>query len=283
MPRFTQGGRDPGAERRPATRADTDPMPVPTTDATWSRYRLPGLILAVALIVIVPFVLNTIASRAESRAMEWVIHSHLVEARVSTLAADVRSVEAAALGQGYGVDIELLRDRISYSRPRIEPLMAELDALTRDNPVQQRLLGELRSLLTLRLGEIYRLLDTASTPTVDEVEAILTRYPIHGLVAKVNAEEQRLLELREAEAEVATRRARLVSGAGLVLQLLLLGLLAWYALRQGLRRFAAERDARRASDRARVMLDTVREPIALLDDENRVLLYNAAFAELYGV
>ena len=258
-------------------------MPVPTTDATWSRYRLPGLILAVALIVIVPFVLNTIASRAESRAMEWVIHSHLVEARVSTLAADVRSVEAAALGQGYGVDIELLRDRISYSRPRIEPLMAELDALTRDNPVQQRLLGELRSLLTLRLGEIYRLLDTASTPTVDEVEAILTRYPIHGLVAKVNAEEQRLLELREAEAEVATRRARLVSGAGLVLALLLLGLLAWYALRQGLRRFAAERDARRASDRARVMLDTVREPIALLDDENRVLLYNAAFAELYGV
>src|SRR5690606_10977287 len=124
---------------------------------------------------------------------------------------------------------------------------------------------------------------TATTPTTAEVEEMLTRYPIHDLVAKINAEEQRLLELRQAEAEVATRRARLVNGAGLVLQLLLLGLLAWYALRQGLQRFAAERDARRASDRASVMLDTVREPIALLDADNRVLLYNAAFAELYGV
>ena len=258
-------------------------MPVPATDATWSRYRLPGLILAVALIVIVPFLLTSIASRANQRAQEWLVHSHHVEARVSTLAADVRSVEAAALGQGYGVDIELLRERISYSRPRIEPLMAELDGLTRDNPVQQRLLGELRSLLTLRLGEIYRLLDTDATPTTAEVEEILTRYPIHDLVARINAEEQRLLKLREAEAGVADRRARLVSGAGLVLQLLLLGLLAWYALRQGARRFAAERDTRRASNRASVMLDTVREPIALLGGDTRVLLYNAAFAELYGV
>lgn len=258
-------------------------MPASGNDATWSRYRLPGLILAVAVIVVVPFILNTIAMRAHQRAQDWLVHSYQVEAAVSTLAADVRSVEAAALGQGYGVDIELLRERISYSRPRIEPLMAELDELTGDNPLQQRLLGELRSLLKLRLGEIYRLLDTATTPTTAEVEAMLTRYPIHDLVARLNAEEHRLLEVRQAEADVATRRARLVNAAGLVLQLLLLGLLAWYALRQGMERFAAERDARLASNRATVMLDTVREPIALLDRENQVLLYNAAFAELYGI
>src|SRR5690606_36247167 len=41
--------------------------------------------------------------------------------------------------------------------------------------------------------------------------------------------------------------------------------------------------AQRASARARVALDTVREPIVLLDGEQRVVMHNAAFAELYGV
>ena len=244
---------------------------------------MPGLFLAVAVIVVLPFILNALASRANNLAQAWLVHSHQVEARVSTLAADVRSVEAAALGQGYGVDIELLRERISYSRPRIGPLTDELHALTRDNPVQQRLLGELQTMLDLRLGEIYRLLDTATRPTTAEVETMLTRYPIHALIDQINAEEHRLLELRQAEARVADRRATLVGSAGLVLQLLLLSLLAWYSLRQGVRRLDAERDARSASTRAAVMLDTVREPIALLDRSNRVLMYNAAFAELYGV
>ena len=244
---------------------------------------MPGLFLAVAVIVVLPFILNALASRANTRAQAWLVHSHQVEARVSTLAADVRSVEAAALGQGYGVDIELLRERISYSRPRIGPLTDELHALTRDNPVQQRLLGELQTMLDLRLGEIYRLLDTATRPTTAEVETMLTRYPIHALIDQINAEEHRLLELRQAEARVADRRATLVGSAGLVLQLLLLSLLAWYSLRQGVRRLDAERDARSASTRAAVMLDTVREPIALLDRSNRVLMYNTAFAELYGV
>ena len=244
---------------------------------------MPGLFLAVAVIVVLPFILNALASRANTRAQTWLVHSHQVEARVSTLAADVRSVEAAALGQGYGVDIELLRERISYSRPRIGPLIDELHALTRDNPVQQRLLGELQTMLDLRLGEIYRLLDTATRPTTAEVETMLTRYPIHALIDQINAEEHRLLELRQAEARVADRRATLVGSAGLVLQLLLLSLLAWYSLRQGVRRLDAERDARSASTRAAVMLDTVREPIALLDRSNRVLMYNTAFAELYGV
>lgn len=244
---------------------------------------MPGLFLAVAVIVVLPFILNALASRANTRAQAWLVHSHQVEARVSTLAADVRSVEAAALGQGYGVDIELLRERISYSRPRIGPLTDELHVLTRDNPVQQRLLGELQTMLDLRLGEIYRLLDTATRPTTAEVETMLTRYPIHALIDQINAEEHRLLELRQAEARVADRRATLVGSAGLVLQLLLLSLLAWYSLRQGVRRLDAERDARSASTRAAVMLDTVREPIALLDRSNRVLMYNTAFAELYGV
>ena len=50
---------------------------MPTTVApASSRYRLPGLILAIALIVIGPFVLTSIASRASLRAQEALVHSY---------------------------------------------------------------------------------------------------------------------------------------------------------------------------------------------------------------
>ena len=260
-------------------------MPIATTDATdaTAKYRLPGLIVAILVIVIVPFALNSIASRASLNAQEALLHTHEVEAGIATIAADVRNIESAALAQAFGVDAQLLHERINYSRPRIVPKLDALDELTSDNLVQQRLLGELRTLLELRMGEVYRVLDTGAVPTPVEMERMLTRYPIHDLVDLINEEEQRLLDQRRAEARTAGRRAQLVSGASLALQLALLALLAVYGLREGTRRVSAERDSRLASGRATVMLDTVREPIALLDADTRVLMYNAAFAELYGV
>ena len=260
-------------------------MPIATADATdaTAKYRLPGLIVAILVIVIVPFALNFIASRASLNAQGALVHTHEVEAAIAVLAGDVRNTESAALGQAFGVDIRLLHERINYSRPRIEPQLDKLAALTRDNPVQQHLLGELRTLLELRMAEVYRVLDTGAVPTLEELERMLTHYPIHGLVEQINAEELRLLEQRRSEAYTAGRRAQLVGNAGLALQLALLALLAWFGLREGARRISAERDSRLASGRATVMLDTVREPIALLDNANRVLMYNAAFAELYDV
>ena len=260
-------------------------MPIATADATdaTAKYRLPGLIVAIVVIVIVPFALNSIASRASLNAQEALLHTHEVEAGIAGLASDVRNTESAALGQAFGVDLELLRERIEYSRPRIEPQLDRLEELTSEHPVQQRLLGELRSMLRLRMAEVYRSLDTGVALTAADVERMLTRFPIHDLVDQISAEERQLLEQRRIEARAADRRARLVSGAGLALQLALLALLAWFGLREGTRRISAERDSRLASGRATVMLDTVREPIALLDESNRVLMYNAAFAELYGV
>src|SRR3546814_3369198 len=57
----------------------------------------------------------------------------------------------------------------------------------------------------------------------------------------------------------------------------------FFAIRQLAARVAAERSTQRASARAAVMLETVREPIVLADEELRVVMHNAAFAELFGV
>src|SRR5690554_1029712 len=99
------------------------PMPIATTDATdaTAKYRLPGLIVAILVIVIVPFALNSIASRASLNAQEALLHTHEVEAGIATIAADVRNIESAALAQAFGVDAQLLHERINYSRPRIVP------------------------------------------------------------------------------------------------------------------------------------------------------------------
>src|SRR5690606_41328053 len=88
---------------------------------------------------------------------------------------------------------------------------------------------------------------------------------------------------RQARAQRQEGRARVATWVAMVGQLLLLGGLLLYAARQVSHRLRAEDEAQRASARARVALDTVREPIVLLDGEQRVVMHNAAFAELYGV
>ncbi|MCD9047283.1 sensor histidine kinase [Luteimonas sp. MHLX1A] len=251
--------------------------------STWSKLQLPGLVLAIAAIVIAPFLLSQTASQTSRDAQRLVAHSLQVEARLSSLAADVRNLESSALGVAFGVEADLLSERMDLSRPRIEPQLDELDELTRDNPVQQRMLGQFRSMLDLRLDELERMVNSDRRPTTDEVATLLTRYPIHYLIQDINDEEHRLLVERQALAASAMRRADQLGWFALAAQLVLLGTLAWFALRQGQQRLEAERDAVLASGRATTVLDTVREPIALIDADTRVLMYNAAFAELYGV
>ena len=258
-------------------------MFVSSNASTWSKLQLPGLVLAIAAIVIAPFLLTQTAAVSSRDAQRLVAHSLQVEARLSSLVADVRNLESSALGAAFGVEAELLNERMDLSRPRIGPQLDELDELTRDNPVQQRLLGQFRSMLDLRMDEVARMTDSERRPTTEEVATLLTRYPIHHLVQDINNEEHRLLEARQALAATAMRRADLLGWFALAAQLVLLGTLAWFALRQGQQRLQAERDAVLASGRATTVLDTVREPIALIDAGTRVLMYNAAFAELYGV
>ncbi len=252
-------------------------------DGYWSKLRLPALAVAIVLIVVAPFLLMRAASTASEEAWRWVNHSFEVEATMQSLTADVRNVESGALGHAYGVETQALRDHIHTSREQIAPQLARLEVLTRDNPTQQGLLGEFRSVLRLRLGEVDRLLAMDTRPSTQDVATLLTRFPIRPLVNAIMDEEHRLLEERQAAAEAATWRAAVISWVAMLAQLGLLGLLTWTAVRQGAHRLRAERDALSASVRASAVLDTVREPIALLDRNNCVVMYNAAFAELYGL
>ena len=249
-----------------------------------SNWRLPALGLVIVVIVVTPFLLLRQAAIDIDAAWAMVVHTHETEATVHSLAADMRNMESGALSLAAGVDNPMLRDRVNDSRARIVPTLQKLRRLTTDNPGQQVRIAELQTNLLLRKAHADRIIEAgASDVSAIDIDAMVARYPIHDLIAQIVGEEQRLLAQRQARAERVDRRARWATWIAMAGQLLLLGGVLVYSARQLAYRLRAESHAQRASARSSVVLDTVREPIVLVDADQRVVMHNAAFAELYGV
>ncbi|MBA0449580.1 sensor histidine kinase [Stenotrophomonas maltophilia] len=253
------------------------------SDDIWDRWRLPALALAAAAIIVVPWLTLRKLQQDNEQAMAWVNHTQAVGVALQQLQADVRDVESAALTLSKGVDAPGLRVRMAKAN-EIPGRLAELGRLTRDNPDQLIRIGRIESMLEGRLALAREL--ARSEPNSDQralVQDLSTRYPIRGLVEELQASEQKLLALRAEQAARQRKQTELVSWSSLVVQLSLLGLVLWLLQRQIGRRLHAERQSLRSAARAASVLQTVREPIVLLDRDLRVQLHNPAFAELYGL
>ena len=253
------------------------------SDDIWDRWRLPALALAAAAIIVVPWLTLRKLQQDSEQAMAWVNHTQAVGVALQQLQADVRDVESAALTLSKGVDAPGLRERMARA-DEIPGRLAELGRMTRDNPDQLIRIGRIESMLEGRMALAREL--ARSEPNSDQrelVQDLSTRYPIRGLVEELQASEQKLLGLRGEQAARQRKQTELVSWSSLVIQLALLGLVLWLLQRQIGRRLHAERQSLRSAARAASVLQTVREPIVLLDRDLRVQLHNPAFAELYGL
>ncbi|WP_285317642.1 sensor histidine kinase [Stenotrophomonas maltophilia group sp. Smal35] len=253
------------------------------SDDIWDRWRLPALALAAAAIIVVPWLTLRKLQQDNEQAMAWVNHTQAVGVALQQLQADVRDVESAALTLSKGVDAPGLRERMARAND-IPGRLAELGRMTRDNPDQLIRIGRIESMLEGRMALAREL--AKSEPNSDQrelVQDLSTRYPIRGLVEELQASEQKLLTLRAEQAARQRKQTELVSWTSLVVQLALLGLVLWLLQRQIGRRLHAERQSLRSAARAASVLQTVREPIVLLDRDLRVQLHNPAFAELYGL
>lgn len=253
------------------------------SDDIWDRWRLPALALAAAAIIVVPWLTLRKLQQDSEQAMAWVNHTQAVGVALQQLQADVRDVESAALTLSKGVDAPGLRERMARA-DEIPGRLAELGRMTRDNPDQLIRIGRIESMLEGRMALAREL--ARSEPNSDQrelVQDLSTRYPIRGLVEELQASEQKLLALRAEQAARQRKQTELVSWSSLVIQLALLGLVLWLLQRQIGRRLHAERQSLRSAARAASVLQTVREPIVLLDRDLRVQLHNPAFAELYGL
>ena len=257
-------------------------MAAVVTDIASSRWQLPLLALAIALIVLAPVLLLREASNESLAAVELVNHTQQIEADANALAYHVRDIEAAALALAGGVDTPMLRSRLEESRQAVGPLLERMQSLTLDNPRQQVRVGMLRANIGMRLQEAERLVRAGADSGVD-IEALVNRYPMRGVIAEMVADERKLLEIRRSAATSKRRSAETLRWAAMLAQLALLATLAFFLLRQQVHRVEAQGDARRASARAATVLDTVREPIVLIDAALNVVMHNVAFGELYGV
>lgn len=254
-----------------------------STSTIRSQWRLPALGLVVVLIVVLPFLLLRQSSQSSEDAWKDVVHTKDVESSVYELAASIRSLEGAALSVAAGVDNPSLRERIELSRKRIMPALSRVQALTQDNPEQQVRIGMLQASVVRRMDYSDSIIESGVDATAADIDALVARYPIHGVISEILDAERALLAQRQAEAQRQDRRGDIALWSSMLAQLLLLGGIAYYAWRQIGRRLDAERDAYSASLRASAVLDTVREPIVLADDKLHVVMHNAAFSELYGV
>ncbi len=253
------------------------------TDEGWDRWRFAGLGLAALLIVLVPSLMLLQLSRESVNAANWVAHTQAVSARLYILQADIRDVESAALTLSKGVQSDALHLRLQRA-DHVNRTLDELSRLVSDSPEQLLRIGRMSSVLEQRMA-LAKEIAASTDPTRQRelIEEMTFNYPISETALALQKHEDELLTRRIAAARQQQRLSTTVTWSTLAAQLLLLGLVLWLLRRQVGRRTRAERRMLQASARATAVLQTVREPIVLLDGEQRVVLHNTAFTELYGV
>ena len=103
------------------------------------------------------------------------------------------------------------------------------------------------------------------------------------LIAKeILAAEDDLYQVRAERMERAKRITSWIVAAALFAQLVLLSSIIFVSERHAMHRQAAEKNARLAVERSRIIVQTLREPIVVVDTSLHVLMSNEAFTEVYG-
>ncbi|MEN1961378.1 ATP-binding protein [Luteimonas sp. MJ246] len=258
-------------------------MPSAATPLVASRWRIPLLVLAVLVIVVAPFLLLRMAEERNRDAETMVAHTLQVEAALQIASAAVRNIEAVTLERLLGADAPILEERMDYSLTVIGPTLDTIEELTRDSAEQQVRIGRLRQSISQRLDQIERLVAPGGGVDHAELQRLAEQFPVQAPIAEMVNAERMLLAERTAIAERARSQASWLSGGTLFAQILLLVGLATLAARDSDRRGLAEIASQRANLRAAAVLDTVREPIVLLDKSLRIVMHNAAFSELFGL
>jgi signal transduction histidine kinase len=236
----------------------------------------------VLLIVVGPFLVVRDAQRKSFAASAIVDHSYEVQATLRGLMYDLRDLESAVLAYALEHDSASVRERLDESRRAIPDNLQRLRRLTLDNPDQQVRIGKLEAIVEQRAQSSDAILaKPAGKADPRDLEWLLERNPVRGIAQQISGTEQSLLDARIADAAALRRRNSVVAWLAMGLQVLLLGALGLLLRWQLRTRRAAEAFALSSSLRAQAVLQTVREPMALVDGGLRVVMHNPAFAEVF--
>ncbi|MFI4959807.1 MAG: CHASE3 domain-containing protein, partial [Lysobacterales bacterium] len=251
------------------------------------RWRTAGLLLAILVIVALPYVVTLSNSRDTQQAANWVTHSNAVKALTYQVAYLARDSEGAIYRLLAGDSNELTQKRALLASQQVPALVRQLREMTRDNPDQQLQIGALESRLNGRIA----LLDQAQSRlqqgnTVGARQSLRDAgdlFVVNDEIAGIVHTEDSLLGKRQEDARRQTFNGRVVLAITALAQLLLLPthLTRTFSM-LGQRQMAETRESR-AVQRSQQIFQAVREPIALFDGNLNSLLVNNAFRELYGM
>ncbi|MEP7184718.1 MAG: ATP-binding protein [Rhodanobacter sp.] len=250
------------------------------------RWRTAGLLLAMLIIVGLPYVVSLNSARESTLASDWVTHSTLVRSATYRIAYVVEDSQAATYRLLAGDTNDVTELRAKRAAIEAPVLLQNLRSMTRDNPDQQALIGALQSNVNGRLALMNQAMARLQLGQAAEARQSLRDtddlFSISEGITHVVQNEDHLLEIRREAARQQSLNGRIVLTVTALAQLLLLTIIVIASERQIGQRQLAEGREDRAVQRSRQILQAVREPIALFDEQLNTLLVNNAFTELYG-
>ncbi|MBN8924252.1 MAG: histidine kinase [Rhodanobacter sp. 68-29] len=250
-------------------------------------WRVAGLLVAMVVIVALPYVATRMMVDETQQASLWLNHASTIKALTYRIGYLVRDSEAATYRiLAHDGDAATER-RTLRAKQEVPAMLSQLRGLTRDNPDQQARLGSLESITSGRIvlvdQALVRLRQGDAAGARQSLRDTDDLFRMYGLIDGIAQAEDRLLHARSLEAQQRVRHSQVVLGLTVLAQLILLIVVVTSSERQIGKRQLAETREGRAVLRAQMIVQAVREPIALFDEQLRSLLVNAAFSEMYGL
>lgn len=245
--------------------------------------RLFMLMLLVALIILVPAWFKSRLTGDALEAAHRLAQTYEVEAGANSLAMSIRDMEAASLALAFGIDLPRVRERLDNSHVQIERQFERLLTITKETPDQQMRLGMLRTTVEQRRAVLERMRETADlAERQGQAERMIDELPVREQIEALIQGQRAQVDARAAEAQRMEQWLTLARWSAVLLQLSLLLALIWLLYRNMQQHGRTQRSLEASKERAMAVLQTVRDPIVLLDARQEVVQHNQAFADMYG-
>jgi diguanylate cyclase (GGDEF)-like protein/PAS domain S-box-containing protein len=218
----------------------------------------------------------------------WVRHTHEVLERLQDLHSAMQAAESDARGF-------LLTGQESYldsyreNKARLELEETTIRDLTADNPTQQRQIPNLDRLRVQRIQLAERVILLRQTQGLEAaMEVVQTgagqqiMSDFRDVILEMQAEEERLLVLRDAESARSLRQARGVLFLGTILGLIIAAAAGWSVQRDQSARALAEESVRQSQELFQTMANNISQLAWMADEKGYIFWYNDRWFDYTG-